>query len=214
MVGAPRVDAAELYGLLQNLASPIVAITSASGRERNGMIVNSAVRASIAPRHPRLALYVHTFNHSHGLILHGRAFALHLLRDDQWDLIHTLGFASGRERDKLDGLSFTTGETGCPLLHDCFAAFECRVANHMHAGASTFFLGDVVHAIRGTGERVMTAAHFRANLRPDWRAEYLENLASAQALADSALDASGAAVSFGGSGGDASSDASGQSSRD
>ena len=175
---------AETYQLLRNLTSPVVAVTSAAGGEQNGMIADSASRASLAPHHPRVALFVHKFNHSHGLIDRGGVFALHLLRDDQWELIHRLGFASGRDRDKLVGLPYAVGATGCPLLEDCYASFECRVANRMDAGASTFFLGDVVAVRYGSGERIMSAAFFRANLPEGWRAEYEANLSRAQAYAD------------------------------
>ena len=37
------------YELLRLLASPVVAVTSALGGCRNGMILDSAVRASISP---------------------------------------------------------------------------------------------------------------------------------------------------------------------
>ena len=177
-------DPDETYQLLRNLTSPVVAVTSAAGGERNGMIADSAVRASLAPRHPRVGLFVHRFNHSHGLIRRAGAFVLHLLRDDQWELVHRLGFASGRDGDKLAGLAQREGVAGCPVLQDCFAAFECRVANRMDAGASTFFLGDVVAVGRGTGGRIMTAAHFRTNLPAAWRPEYEANLRRAQAYAE------------------------------
>jgi len=177
-------QAEETYQLLRNLTSLVVAVTSAAGDERNGMIADSAVRASLAPRHPRIGLFVHKFGHSHGLIDRGGAFALHLLRDDQWELIHRLGFTSGRDRDKLAGLSHTIGATGCPLLDDCYAVCECRIANRMDAGASTFYLGDVLRVRRGHGERVMSAAHFRAHLPSEWRTEYEANLRAAQAYAD------------------------------
>jgi flavin reductase (DIM6/NTAB) family NADH-FMN oxidoreductase RutF len=177
-------DAAETYQLLRNLTSPVVAITSAADGVRNGMIADSAIRASLAPRHPRVAFFCHKFNHTHGLIARGGAFALHLLRDDQWELIYRLGFASGRDGDKLGDLGFDAGATGCPLLRDCFAAFDCRVSNRMDAGASTFHLGDVISVRRGTGERVMTASHFRAHMPQAWRAEYEANLRRAQAYAE------------------------------
>jgi flavin reductase (DIM6/NTAB) family NADH-FMN oxidoreductase RutF len=181
---APGFDPEATYQLLRNLTSPVVAVTSAAGGEMNGMISDSAVRASLAPRFPRIAFFCHKFNHSHELIERGGAFALHLLRDDQWELIHRLGFVSGRDGDKLRGLAFETGVTGCPLLLDCHSAFECRVANRMDAGASTFELGEVVAARRGTGDRVMTAANFRANMPAEWRAEYEANLKRAQAFAE------------------------------
>src|SRR2546428_294306 len=58
----------QVYQLLRSLTSPVVAITSERGGKRNGMISDSAVRASIVPAVPRLSVYVHKFNFSHDLI--------------------------------------------------------------------------------------------------------------------------------------------------
>src|SRR6266852_6863376 len=177
----------EIYELLRNLTSPVVAITSERDGQRNGMIVDSAVRASIAPTIPRLSVYVHKFNFSHDLIFATGRFVLHLLRDDQFELVHRLGFVSGRARDKLGDIPHHLGTLGVPVLDDCYAHFEWRVANVMDTGSSTCFLGDVVAVGHGAAEgptgTVMTAAHFRANMRAEWRGEYEALLRAAQAYA-------------------------------
>jgi flavin reductase (DIM6/NTAB) family NADH-FMN oxidoreductase RutF len=177
----------EIYELLRNLTSPVVAITSERDGQRNGMIVDSAVRASIAPTIPRLSVYVHKFNFSHDLIFATGRFALHLLRDDQFELVHRLGFVSGRARDKLGDIPHHLGTLGVPVLDDCYAHFECRVANVMDTGSSTCFLGDVVAVGRGSAGgptgRVMTAAQFRAQMPAAWRAEYQALLEAAQRFA-------------------------------
>src|SRR2546426_6101762 len=59
----------ETYQLLRNLTSPVVALTSERAGKRNGMISDSAVRASIVPAIPRVSVYNHKFNFSHDLIL-------------------------------------------------------------------------------------------------------------------------------------------------
>jgi len=177
----------EIYELLRNLTSPVVAITSERDGQRNGMIVDSAVRASIAPTIPRLSVYVHKFNFSHDLIFATGRFVLHLLRDDQFELVHRLGFVSGRARDKLADIPHHLGTLGVPVLDDCYAHFECRVANVMDTGSSTCFLGDVVAVGHGSAGgptgRVMTAAQFRAQMPAAWRAEYQALLAAAQRFA-------------------------------
>ena len=151
------------------------------------MIADSAVRASIVPAIPRVSVYIHKFNYSHDLIFETGRFVLHLLRDDQFELIHRLGFASGRARDKLADVQHRPGTLGVPVLDDCYAHFECRVANVMDTGSSTCFLGDVVAvghgAARSATGSVMTATHFRANMPPEWRAEYEALLHAAQAYA-------------------------------
>jgi len=183
----PILQPDQIYQLLRNLTSPVVAITSERGGKRNGMIADSAVRASIVPEIPRVSVYIHKFNYSHDLIFETGRFALHLLRDDQFDLIHRLGFASGRARDKLADVPHRLGTLGVPLLDDCYAYFECRVANVMDTGSSTCFLGDVVEVGYGAAGRavgsVMTPPHFRANMPAEWRGEYEVLLRAAQAYA-------------------------------
>jgi flavin reductase (DIM6/NTAB) family NADH-FMN oxidoreductase RutF len=183
----PNLQPEQIYQLLRNLTSPVVAITCRRDGKQNGMIADSAVRASIAPTVPRLSVYIHKFNFSHDLIFETGRFVLHLLRDDQFDLIHRLGFVSGRARDKLAAIPHRPGALGAPVLDDCYAHFECRVANVMDTGSSTCFLGDVTAVGHGAAERatgdVMTAAYFRANMPAEWRSEYETLLRAAQTFA-------------------------------
>jgi flavin reductase (DIM6/NTAB) family NADH-FMN oxidoreductase RutF len=183
----PILQPDQIYQLLRNLTSPVVAITSERAGKRNGMISDSAVRASIAPTVPRVSMYIHKFNYSHDLIFETGRFVLHLLRDDQFDLIHRLGFMSGRAHDKLADVPHRLGTLGVPVLDECYAHFECRVANAMDTGSSTCFLGDVTAVGHGAAEAargtVMTAAHFRAHMPAAWRGEYEALLGAAQAFA-------------------------------
>src|SRR6266550_9385107 len=128
------------YQLLRNLTSPVVAITVARQGKENGMISDAAVRASIVPTVPRLSVYVHKFNYSHDMIFETGCFAMHLLHTKQLDVVRRLGFFSGRDRDKLAEIPHHKGESGVPVLDECFAYFECSVANVMDTGSSTLFL--------------------------------------------------------------------------
>jgi flavin reductase (DIM6/NTAB) family NADH-FMN oxidoreductase RutF len=174
------------YQLLRNLTSPVVAITSERKGKENGMISDAAVRASIVPSVPRLSVYIHKFNYSHDMIFETGRFGLHLLHTKQLDLVHRLGFFSGRDQDKLAGIPHHAGNTGVPVLNECFAHFECRVANVMDTGSSTLFLGDVVAVGRGAAAgleprgELLTAAYFRAHMPAEWRAEYEAKLEDAQ----------------------------------
>lgn len=171
----------DAYELLRRLASPIVAVTSAHAGRSNGMILDSAIRATISPAHPRLSVYVHKWHLSHDLIWGSGRFAAHLLHQGQFELVHQLGFRSGREvPDKLAGVSWRAGEGGVPVLEDCYAAFECRLLNTMDAGPSTLFLGEIVATHPGAGGELLTADHFRAKLPEAWREEFLRNYRAAQ----------------------------------
>ena len=178
----------ETYHLLRSLTSPVVAITAERNGKRNGMISDSAVRASIVPTFPRVSVYIHKFNFSHDMVFDTGRFVMHLLRNDQFELIHRLGFESGRAREKLGDVPHHLGTLGVPVLDECYAHFECRVANVMDTGSSTCFLGDVVEVGYGKEDRatgiVMTAAYFRANMPPAWRPEYEAQLRAAQRFAE------------------------------
>lgn len=182
------------YRLLRHLTLPVAAITTSAAGRRNGLIVNSAQRASLVPHLPRISLYISKTNFSHDLVYASGLFGVHLLRNDQWDVIRALGLRSGRDvADKLEGLSTRTGTTGIPMLSDVLAGFECRVVNAMDAGAATFFLGDVVDVQSGAAGEVMTSTHFRVAAPADLLAEYEERLKYAQSMLATiaSVDASG-----------------------
>jgi flavin reductase (DIM6/NTAB) family NADH-FMN oxidoreductase RutF len=169
------------YELLRQLAGPLVAVTSAHGGRTNGMILDSGIRASISPEHPRLSVYIHKWHLSHDLVWASGRFGAHLLAQDQFDVVHRLGFQSGRKvRDKLAAIPHRMGESGVPVLEGCHAAFECRVINTMDAGPSTLFLGEVVATHEGSTGALLTADHFRAHLPEEWREEFLTNYREAQ----------------------------------
>ncbi len=173
------------YQLLRNLTSPVVAITAVRGGKENGMISDAAVRASIVPTVPRLSVYVHKFNYSHDMIFETGRFCLHLLNTKQLDVVHRLGFFSGRDQDKLAGIPHHKGKTGVPVLDECFAHFECDVVNVMDTGSSTLFLGDVIAVgeFEPRGE-LLTATYFRSKMPAEWRIEYETKLKEAQEFAE------------------------------
>ncbi|PYP19756.1 MAG: hypothetical protein DMD54_01985 [Gemmatimonadetes bacterium] len=177
------------YQLLRNLTSPVVAVTAERRGKENGMISDAAVRASIVPSVPRLSVYIHKFNYSHDMIFETGRFGLHLLHTMQFDIVRRLGFFSGRDQDKLAGIPHHRGKLGVPVLDDCFAHFECNVANVMDTGSSTLFLGDVVAVGRGAAAELepkgelLTASYFRNTMPAEWRLEYEAKLGDAQQIA-------------------------------
>jgi flavin reductase (DIM6/NTAB) family NADH-FMN oxidoreductase RutF len=169
------------YTLLRHLTLPIAAVTTSADGRRNGFIVNSAQRASLVLERPRISLYVSKTNISHDLVHASGLFGVHLLRTDQWDVIRVLGLHSARDvPDKLGDMETRIGTTGCPMLSDVIAAFECRVINAMDAGGATFFLGDVVDVQNGRPGEVMTSIYFRSHAPADLLAAYEERLRLAQ----------------------------------
>ncbi len=178
------MDTNPTYELLRHFASPVIAITSAWQGRTNGMISDSAVRASISPSVPRLSVYIHKWHLSHELIWNSGRLCIHLLNQENLELVHQLGFVSGRDRDKLADLPHHAGVTGLPVLEGTHAAFELEVVNTMDTGYATHFLGDVKASERLVAGTMMTAPWFRANLPEAWQPAWRENYRKAQAYID------------------------------
>lgn len=175
------MDEQETYELLRELTSPIVAVTTRRGPKLNGLIVNSAIRASLVPGRQRVAFYVFKRHLTHELLAASGRFALHILSRTQWEDVRELGFYSGRERDPFEKVPHRlSDETGLPILRRSYAWMECRVVNAMDAGSSTFFMGEIERIFRGEGEAVMDSDFFRANMPEEWRDDYVENLREVQ----------------------------------
>jgi flavin reductase (DIM6/NTAB) family NADH-FMN oxidoreductase RutF len=125
------------------LWTPLVVVTAAVDGARSGQVAVTAHGASIVPAHPRITVSLWKGNFTRELVEQSGRFAVHLLRDDQDELVYHFGLRSGREVDKFTGVEHTTGEHGAPLLRDCLAIFECRVVQRMDGGDYTLFLADV-----------------------------------------------------------------------
>lgn len=185
----PALDPAAAYEVLRELASPLVAITVRRRDRLNGMVANSAIRASLVPDRLGVAFYVFKRHFTHRLLAETGQFALHLLSREQWDEIWALGFHTGWDGEKLEGLPHRLSEeTGLPILTRCYAWLECRVVNVMDAGPSTFFMGLVDRLHRGPGEEVMDSSWFRANMPDAWREAYEDKLGEAQLMAARAAE--------------------------
>jgi flavin reductase (DIM6/NTAB) family NADH-FMN oxidoreductase RutF len=144
--------AAASLRLLSWLWTPLVVVTASADGRRSGQVAVTAHGASIVAQRPRLSVALWKDNLTHDLVVASGAFAVHLLRDDQDEVVYRFGLQSGRTVDKFEGIEHETGVTGSPLLRDCLAVFECCTIQRMDGGDHTVFLGEVVNGLsRGEG---------------------------------------------------------------
>ena len=130
--------------ILSNLWSPIAAVSCCWEGQSNAQICVSIAGASIVADKPRVAVQIYKTNHSHGMISEAGVFALNFPRAGQLDWIRDFGLRSGRDCDKLAGVEHSPGQTGSPLISDCWGWLDCRIVNAMDGGDMTCFLADVV----------------------------------------------------------------------
>lgn len=171
------IDSASYGPLLSLLWTPIVAVTASWEGKRNGQIAVSTIGASIVPDRPRLFVQLYKTNLTHELVSNSSALAINLLRDDQLDLVHRLGFVSGRDVEKLAEIPHALGPSGSPVLTDCLGWLDCRVVTRMDTGDSTGFLAELVSGRRVSEGAPLFWREARARMPEAWRQEWEEKIA-------------------------------------
>lgn len=127
---------------LGRMSYGIYVLTTRRDETINGMIASWVSQVSHTP--PLIMAAVHPNRYSHGLLDGNGCFALHVLDRSQKEM---LGRFKGPEAaEKFDGLEWQVGQTGCPVLRDCLAWFECTVSERLAPGNHTLFIGEVIKA--------------------------------------------------------------------
>lgn len=176
-----KEEGASVAGAFWSFA-PVVAITSSWQGKANAQIAVTVVTASIVHSVPRLLVGIWKGNYTHEFIINSKAFAVHLLRRDQIQLVRNFGFYTGREREKLKNIHYEPGITGSPILKDALGYADCQVINAMDGGDMTAFLVSVVDGeIKSHGE-CMTLDYFYSAAPAEWIAEYGEKLSRSVAF--------------------------------
>ena len=77
------------------------------------------------------------------------SFTVNIVNDTQKEL--ALRFARANT-DKFDGVDFSYGELGNPVLGQTLATLECRVVEEVTGGTHSVFLGEVQKANAADGD--------------------------------------------------------------
>jgi flavin reductase (DIM6/NTAB) family NADH-FMN oxidoreductase RutF len=152
-----QMNLADIWQVYALLDAPVWIVTAASGNRRGGIVATTAGQASIAFEMPRQLITVAKRHHTYPLIEQSRAFAMHLISEQQLDLVWRFGLQSGRDVDKFAGLSYRTGSAGSPLLPNAVAWLECRVEACMDSGDRAIYLTAVVNGRVERADKPLTA---------------------------------------------------------
>jgi flavin reductase (DIM6/NTAB) family NADH-FMN oxidoreductase RutF len=123
---------ADLADLFRRLSAGVYVVGVADGGRRNAFTAAWLMQVSFDPL--LLALSVNPGHASFPLLVGGGGFAVSVLSRDQLDLARHFGTRSGRETDKLAGVSWRAGRTGAPILAGAVAYLECRLTERIAAG--------------------------------------------------------------------------------
>ncbi len=118
-----------------------VTVVTALDPERGpvGLTANSFTSVSLDP--PLVLVSVAKTAGTHRAFAEGPGFVVHVLGADAKELAQR--FAT-RDIDRFEGLEWTPGTLGLPLLSGALARFECAREHAYEGGDHTIFLGRVV----------------------------------------------------------------------
>jgi flavin reductase (DIM6/NTAB) family NADH-FMN oxidoreductase RutF len=137
--------------VLGHFATGVTILTTADPDGRpTGLTASAFCSVSLDP--PLVLICVDHKSQSFPALSESRGFAVNVLSAAQEDISRR--FASTR-LDKFDGLAYTPGLHGAPVLHDALAQIECETVSKHVQGDHTIFVGRVERARVGSGEPLL-----------------------------------------------------------
>ena len=135
------VDPLEFRSIIGHFPTGVTVITTAAGEEMQGMTANAVASLSLDPL--LVLVCIDKGTHTHRVLEAGGVFAVNILGEHQEEVSRLFARRAEPEIGSLRGQRFTLGQTGAPILEDCLAYLECRVAYVHEGGDHSIFLGEV-----------------------------------------------------------------------
>lgn len=128
----------------------VTVVTLDSGEGPRGMTVSSFTSVSLEP--PLVLVSIAKGSALHDLFRVAKAYAVNFLADDQKSVSDRF---AGRTRmaDRFEGIRFTRGSTGSPVIDGARAVVECNAWQTYEGGDHSILVGKVVLAKALNGKR-------------------------------------------------------------
>jgi flavin reductase len=141
---APGAGASAFRQAMSSFATGVTVVTVACpDGSMHGLTVNSFTSVSLDPM--LVLVCLDQASRSAGLIEQAGAFVVNVLSAGQQDISR---WFADRHRPAgstmFDGVPFEPGVTGCPVLVDAAASFDCRLRQSHRAGDHLIVVGEVV----------------------------------------------------------------------
>lgn len=149
--------------LLHPYNSCLVTSKGKSGRA-NVMAVAWIIPVSVDP--PLLAMSIRPERHSYTLIMETGEFVVNIPTFEMVKKVLVCGRQSGKDHNKFKEAALSLREATkitVPIIEECIAHIECKVAKIMEIGDHTLVIGQIVatHALEGYFELVYNIKRFR-----------------------------------------------------
>jgi flavin reductase (DIM6/NTAB) family NADH-FMN oxidoreductase RutF len=143
---------------------PIVLVSSAYRGDTNIMTMGWHMIMEFSPS--LIGCYIWEQNHSFEMIRKSRQCVINVPTVDLAAKVVGIGNTSGRDTDKFAafGLTATPGvKVKAPQIAECYASFECRLADAKLIKKYSLFVLEVVHAEVATSPRYPRTIHYRGD---------------------------------------------------
>ena len=130
--------------VLRSVVNGVYVLTAQHQGQLNGCTVAWVTPVSYDPL--LIMVSLSSLRFSHDLVKKSGYFGLNALGREQVESARHFAFTTGRETDKLNGVSFTTSDHGLPVLDGARAYIECRLVDTYPAGDHSLFVGEVISA--------------------------------------------------------------------
>lgn len=146
---------------LSKLGYGMYVIGSRKGDRLNAQIANTLFQITSQP--PTVAVSINKNNLTYEFIHESGVFTASILcQDTPLSFIGSLGFKSGKDTSKLEGINYRLGETQAPVILDNATSYmEVRVIKEVDVGTHTIFVGEVVAADVISEELCMTYSYYQ-----------------------------------------------------
>ena len=132
-------DPQHVHSALRRVAAGVSIVTAGRGDDITGVTIASLISLSVDP--PRLMINLGLQSSAFPLIAHDGWFGVNILGSDQLPLADRFGTPHLSRRQKFDGVGWSRGAAGVPLLQHAQAAIECEVDEIIERYAHAIIVG-------------------------------------------------------------------------
>ena len=122
-------------------------VSSGDRNQGNGFISNTVFQVTADP--PQFVVCCNKDNFTAGIIEKFGVFSVSILeKETPPEIMGHFGFKSGRDFDKMAGMSLKYGQTDVPIVLNAAIAFlECRVVRKIDVGTHLLFIGELLQSV-------------------------------------------------------------------
>lgn len=138
------MEEATKKSILRMFTYGLYVVTLNAGGSVHGFTANWLTQASFDP--PMIVMAVEQDSRSIELLRANPVFAVNVLAAGQRELAGLFGRSSRKAPDKIKGIPYRAGITGCPLLEEALGHVECEASVGELCGDHVLVTGRVIEA--------------------------------------------------------------------